>query len=300
MQPSGKTEIEQPTIALYFTDKPPTHSPYLLQLENDNALRIPPGARDFVVTDDFKLPIDTEVLAIYPHAHYLGKLLEAYATLPGGARRWLLRIPDWDPNWQSVYRYRQPVHLPAGSVISMRYHFDNSSDNPRNPNQPPKLVEAGNRASDEMAHLWLQIMPSSPHDSRRLYAEAWAQQELARNPDNYAADITIGSLALARFDAMEAVKPLHDAVVLNPRDAIAHNLYGTALEATGLNTEATQQFQDALRIQPDFPNARLNLAHALVKAGKTQEAIESLKLILQTYPNDRDARAFLDQLSSHF
>jgi tetratricopeptide (TPR) repeat protein len=297
LQPSGRAQVEQPTVALYFTDKAPRYSPYLLELENDNALRIPAGARDFLVSDDFKLPIDTEVIAIYPHAHYLGKLLEAYATLPNGTRQWLIRIPNWDPNWQAVFRYQQPVSLPAGTVISMRYHYDNSAGNPRNPNRPPKRVEAGNQATDEMAHLWLQVMPKSPHDSRRLYAEAWARHELARNPNNYAADITIGSLDLARFDALSAVKPLRDAVALNPRDAIAHNLYGTALEATGMNSEASVQFQDALQLKPDFPNARFNLAHALAKAGKRAEAIENLKEILKNNPEDPAAKSFLAELA---
>jgi tetratricopeptide (TPR) repeat protein len=296
IQPDGKVETERPTIAIYFTDKPPAHSPYLLQLENDEALNIPAGVHDFTVSDDFKLPIDTQVLAIYPHAHYLGKLLEAYATLPNGTRKWLIRIPNWDPNWQSVYRYRQPVLLPAGTVIAMRYHFDNSSGNPRNPNHPPRRVEAGNQATDEMAHLWLQIMPASPHNSRRLYAESWAQHELAKNPNNYAADLTIGSLALARFDALDAVKPLRNAVALNPKDAIAHNLYGTALEATGMNTQAGEQFQAALKLKPDFPNARFNLAHSLAKAGKTHEAIQNLNQILKDYPEDPAAKAFLQHL----
>lgn len=296
MQPTGKPETEQPTIALYFTDKPPTHFPYLLQLENDDALDIPAGVRDFVVADDFKLPIDTEVLAVYPHAHYLGKLLEAFATLPDGTRKWLIRIRDWDPNWQSVYRYREPVLLPAGSVISMRYHYDNSAANPRNPNLPPKRVQAGNQATDEMAHLWLQIMPASPHQSRRIYAEAWAQHELAKNPNNYAADVTIGSLALARFDATDAIGPLRHAVGLNPQDAIARNLYGTALAATGQNAEAGEQFHTALQLKPDFLNARFNLAHALAKAGKTGEAIQNLKEILKEHPGDPAAKSFLAQL----
>jgi hypothetical protein len=298
IQPSGKPETEQPSIALYFTDKPPAHSPYLLQLENDEALNIPAGARDFLVSDDFKLPIDTQVIAIYPHAHYLGKVLEAYATLPDGSLRWLIRIPNWDPNWQAVYRYRKPVDLPAGTTISMRYHYDNSSANPRNPNRPPKRVESGNQASDEMAHLWLQIMPKSARDSRRIYAEAWAKHELAKNPQNYAADLTLGSLALARLNALDAISPLHNAVLLNPRDAIARNLYGTALEATGRNPEATRQFQEAIALKPDFPNARFNLAHALAKAGKTAEAIENLKEILKAYPNDPAAQNFLAELTA--
>ena len=76
----------RPSIALYFTDKPQTRFPLLVQLENDDALIFPPGASRFLVTDDFTLPMDVDILAVYPHAHYLGKLLEAYATLPRGKR----------------------------------------------------------------------------------------------------------------------------------------------------------------------------------------------------------------------
>jgi len=149
LQPTGKSEQVQPAIALYFTDKPPDRFPILIQLEHDGALDIPPGTRDFRVSDDFRLPIDADVLAVYPHAHYLGKLLEGYATLPDGTRKWLIRIPDWDLDWQAVYRDREPVFLPKNSVVSMRYHYDNSAANPRNPNQPSKRVRAGNQANRE-------------------------------------------------------------------------------------------------------------------------------------------------------
>jgi predicted Zn-dependent protease len=188
------------------------------------------------------------------------------------------------------------VILPAGSVISMRYHYDNAATNPRNPNSPPKRVEAGNRATDEMAHLWLQIMPVSPHESRRVYAEAWAKHAIERDPDNCAADVTLGSLALARFDARDAVTPLRRAVEVNPSDAIAHNLYGTALSAMGQNTAASVQFQEALRLKPDFPNARFNLAHALVNSGKRGEAIHILEEILKENPDDPAAKSYLEEL----
>src|ERR1700733_7303894 len=140
MRPTGKPEVVQPTIGLYFTGEPGTKYPMLLPLEHDGALDIPPGAADFLVSDDFVTPMDMDVLAVYPHAHYLGHLLEGYATLPGGTRKWLVRIQDWDSSWQAVYRYTTPVFLPKGSVISMRYHYDNSAGNVRNPNSPPKRV----------------------------------------------------------------------------------------------------------------------------------------------------------------
>ena len=143
LQPSGKPEQVRPSIGLYFTDQPQTKFPLLVQLENDKALDIPAGARDFPIADDFRLPLDADVLAVYPHAHYLGKLLEAWATLPDGSRKWLVRIPDWDPTGKRSIYYREPVFLPKDSVIHMRYHYDNSAANARNPNHPPQAGARG-------------------------------------------------------------------------------------------------------------------------------------------------------------
>ena len=89
--------------------------------------------------------MDLNVLAVYPHAHYLGKLMEGYATLPDGTRKWLVRIPEWDLSWQGVFRLKTPMFLPRGTVISMRYHFDNSEANVRNPSHPPRRVEPATR-----------------------------------------------------------------------------------------------------------------------------------------------------------
>ena len=134
-------------IGLYFTGQPQKKFPMLVQLEHDATIDIPPGDKDFLVTDDVKLPLDVNVLAVYPHAHYLGKLMEGYATLPDGTRKWLVRIPDWDLNWQGVYRLKEPLLLPKGTVVSMRYHYDNSADNVRNPNSPPQRGE-GRQSGD--------------------------------------------------------------------------------------------------------------------------------------------------------
>ncbi len=297
LQPSGKPEVEQPTIALYFTDQPPTRFPYLLQLEHDGNLDIPADARDFVISDQFRLPIDTQLLAIYPHAHYLGHLLEAWADLPNGVRQSLIRIPDWDPNWQAVYRYRQPLHLPAGTLISMRYHYDNSAANPRNPNAPPRRVQGGNLATDEMGHLWLELLPEHARDGRRVYAEAWARHQLEKYPDDFQANLTLGSLALARLNPQEAVSPLNKAVRFAPHDAIALNLYGAALEGTGRMAEALTQFRLAVQHKPAYANARFNLAHALARSGDLPDAVADLRQILATNPSDPAAQAYLDHLT---
>ena len=108
LKPTGKPETVQARIALYFTPKPATEQPMLLQLEADGKLDIPAGDANFVVEDHLKLPVAVEVLGIYPHAHYLGKRMEAWVTLPDGERRTLILIKDWDIDRQSV--------VPAGEA----------------------------------------------------------------------------------------------------------------------------------------------------------------------------------------
>ena len=286
VHPSGKPEELRPSIGLYFTDKPQTRFPLLVQLENDDALDIPAGAAHFAVSDDFRLPMDADVLAIYPHAHYLGKRMEAYATLPGGRREWLIRIPDWDPNWQAVYDYRQPVFLPKNSIVSMRYEYDNSAANVRNPNHPPQRVRAGNQSTDEMAHLWLQVLPRGAGDRRRELEQAVMRHRLERDPSDFEANFNLGVIMLSRLNAADAVEPLRTAVRSQPDRADAHNMLGLALATTGRTEEALREYQRALEIYPAYTGARMNRGNALLKIGQPEAAIQDYRAVVQDDPGD--------------
>src|SRR5262249_51568581 len=160
--------------------------------------------------------LDSDVLGIYPHMHYLGRIVEAWVTLPDGSREWLIRIPSWDPGWQAVYYYRKPVFLPRGSVISVRWHYDNSRRNPRNPNAPPRRVHGGNQATDEMAHLWLQVLPRAEHDQRREFEQAVLEHRLEKNPGDFEANLNLGAVLLSRLDPQSAITHLEAAVVAEP------------------------------------------------------------------------------------
>jgi tetratricopeptide (TPR) repeat protein len=286
LQPSGKPELVQPSIGLYFTDKPPTRFPVLIQLEHDGALNIPAATHDFLISDDFRIPVDLDVLAVYPHAHYLGKLLEAYATLPDGTRQWLIRIPNWDLNRQAVFHYRKPLFLPKGTLVSMRYHYDNSAANPRNPNQPPRRVKSGNNATDEMGHLWLQVLPRAPNDRRREVEEALMQHRVEKYPDDYVSYLDLGELKLSRLDTQGALSALETAVRLDPKQSQGHNILGAALTRVGQSRVAIEQFELALRLDPGNVNARYNLMFALIKAGNLTEAEGHLRQVIAVYPKD--------------
>ncbi len=288
LRPSGKPELIQAVIGLYFSDKPPTRFPMLLQLEHDGAIDIPPGKKNFQIADDFELPLDVEVLGLYPHAHYLGKEIQGFATLPDGTKKWLIRITDWDLNWQAVYRYVKPIFLPKGTVVSMRCVYDNSADNVRNPNHPPKRVVFGNNSTDEMGHLWIQVLPRD-RDGLMILQEALMRQRLQKYPNDFVAHFNLGAVLQAMGKFEEAISHFQEALQIRPDDARAQNNAGAALQAMGKLEEAIIHFREALRIRPESINARYNLSTALLAQGKAKEAIGQLREILRVAPDDADA-----------
>jgi hypothetical protein len=107
--------------------------------------------------------------------------MEVWATLPQSATATtrasmqdesttipLIKIGDWDFNWQGQYRYAEPLHLPAGATLHMRYTYDNSADNERNPNDPPAEIRFGEQTINEMAFCFLEVVPDHASDQPAL------------------------------------------------------------------------------------------------------------------------------------
>ncbi len=308
LKPTGKPETTRARIALYFTDSPATEHPMLLQLENDAALNIPAGDADFLVEDSLKLPVAVEVLGVYPHAHYLGHRMEAWAALPDGTRKDLILIEDWDIDRQSVYRLANPLPLPAGTVLHMRYTYDNSAANVRNPHSPPIRVRAGNRSEDEMAHFWVQVLPvptqgQTELEAREALERAWMENRLTKSPNDALALYNLASLDLTTNQPARAIELLRQLLTLTPKDARAHTALGTALNATGQTTEAESQFRAALAADPAYTDAAFDLASLDVQSGNLPEAETLLRAALAAHPNDPDAHRLLAMVyagQSHF
>ncbi len=170
--PSGKTEMEQAELALYFADKPPTRQLVPVQLPplfgKLAGLDVPAGESDFEISQTFTLPVDVEAIGISGHAHYICREMEMKATLPDGGVVELLTIDDWDLDWQDQYQFKEPLKLPAGTRLDARLVYDNSSANPENPNSPPKRIQWGRESTDEMGSLTLQVVASEEADRPKL------------------------------------------------------------------------------------------------------------------------------------
>jgi Flp pilus assembly protein TadD/mono/diheme cytochrome c family protein len=303
LKPSGKSEVIDTEIGLYFTDKPPTKQPMLLQLDRDDALDIPAGNAHFVVEDSLTLPVDVEALGVYPHAHYLGKDMQAWATLPNGQKKWLVWIRNWDIDRQSVYRYRQPVQLPKGTVLHMRYTYDNSAANPRNPHNPPIRVRAGNRSEDEMAHLWLQVLPvhvdPKAPDPRLLLEEAWMRHRLTLTPGDRISLYNLGAALAGEGKYTGAIAEYNKTLKLIPDDPGTLIALGAAWNGAGDWQKArevfTQVISSAHASQAQTCDGRFNLATLDLRYQRLNDAESEFRSQLANCPEDAGAHTGLAQ-----
>jgi peroxiredoxin len=169
---SGKAEKEVLTVGLYFADKAPKRTLVGLPLPPAfglfSGVDIPAGKADYKVTDSFTLPVDVDLVGVGGHAHYIGKTLKSWATLPDKSDKKLFFIKDWDFNWQGQYLYKEFVRLPKGTVIHSEIMWDNSDKNPRNPSNPPVRIRWGEGSTDEMGQVNFRVLAANEADTQKL------------------------------------------------------------------------------------------------------------------------------------
>ena len=303
-QPTGRAEHVQPTIGLYFGSDPPERVPGMLRLGRQT-IDIAPGDAHYIVTDSFVLPVDVQVLALQPHAHYRARVARAAAALPDGTTRPLIFIPDWDFRWQQVYRYVTPLALPAGTRLSMEYVYDNSVSNPRSV-QPLRHVTWGQRSGDEMGDLWIQVLTRTDAELNRLLAvfkpKVMAEDVLGYEarlrvePDSVALHDDVALLYLEQGRPGDAVTHFQRSAALRPASPAVHFNLGTALSAAGRDVDATASYREALRLRPDYVLAHNNLGGVLLRRGALVEAQTHLDAAVQLAPDNIDAHQNLGVL----
>ena len=295
----GESQTIRPRVALYFTDTPPTRVPVDFKL-GSKSIDIPAGVAGYAIEDRFTLPVDAQLLSVYPHAHYLARDMRVTAALPDGTSRDLLWIKNWDFHWQDQYRYQSPPSLPRGTTISMRYVYDNSAANRHNPRRSPARVQFGPQSSDEMGDLWLRLLPGTIDDANTLasaYREhelandiALAEQKIAAAPQDARWHSRLGAAYFEAGRTPDAVRELEEALRLEPGRADAHNNLGHVLQQQGRVDEALSHFEAAARLEPDDDLVQLNLANALDESGRSAEAIPHFERAIALKPASPEAQ----------
>jgi hypothetical protein len=304
MRPTGKPEKIQPSVALYFTDEPPTRAPFLFMLRSVE-MDIPPGATDYAIESSYKLPIEVEVVSVLPHLHYLGKEVHGWAELPDGTQRELIYIKQWDFNWQGDYRYAAPVALPKGTTLRMRYTYDNSAANPRNPNQPPQRVTYGLQSSDEMGELWLQLIPRNPGETQVLRRDfyqtygitdaiAQARAMLRKDPKDAAMRTNMAAAMAYSGKLDEAAEELEKACADDPKLARPHHILGQIYMRRRDPAKAKAELTRAVELDPGDCATRSDLGWVLMATGDLPGAINHLETAVKLDPTNALARKNLE------
>lgn len=260
LRPSGAVEEVSAELGFHLADRPPERRPALLRLGSET-LDIPAGVSDYVAEDALVLPVDVALLSLFPHAHFLAREMRASATLPDGTQRCLLRIERWDFDWQDEYRFVQPVALPRGTKLTMRYVYDNSAESPANAARAPRRVVFGPNATDEMGDLWIQVVPR----------DAGALPELREQ--------------LVRKHLSIRAAGWQKRLQREPESADVHLALADALRRLGRLEEAAAHYRRALSLVPDAP-AQLELAETLMALGQTDSAIHHFRRTLDLSPTE--------------
>ncbi len=294
---SSTTTVE-PAVALYFTGDAPTAFPVELTM-GVMTLEIPAGEPAYRVTQTIELPADVRLLALSPHAHYLGKSMEITATRPGQTAEVLLSIPHWNFHWQQEYRFKTPVTLPKGTSLAMSYVFDNSAGNAHNPSDPPVRVKYGLESSDEMANLMLQVLPATRADGRviaKAFADRHLQEVVAsaelgvkREPANPARLWELGKAYVDANRMADARGPLEAATRANPRFARAQDYLGRALFASGQIGRALEHLERAVALDPADELLHFDLGKVLADLGRMDDALKSFDRVLAINPEHGQA-----------
>ena len=241
--------------------------------------------------------MDVDLIAIYPHAHYLGKDIQALATLPDGTQKTLIHIPQWNLNWQAVYRYAAPVLLPKGTTVSLRYTYDNSDENPMNPHHPAMRVKGGNRSSDEMCHLWLQVLPVNfdvaKGDPRMALQEALARHNVRKILRTSKRTTIWGRCCRPKAIWMRLWRNIKRLCSCGRKTLLATMRWERHWWLGGVRSRLRGICRQRLKARPDYFDAHYNLGFALAQQDDFRGAVEHFRTALHLEPQDAAVEANL-------
>jgi tetratricopeptide (TPR) repeat protein/mono/diheme cytochrome c family protein len=307
MNPTGKPESVAPKLGFYFTDQPPTNTSFRIRL-TALQLDIPAGESNYVTEMSYTLPVDVNLVRVGAHAHYLAKDMQGFAILPSGEKKWLLWIKDWDFKWQGDYKYKQPVFIPKGSKLVQRFTYDNSTNNIRNPSNPPRRTLWGLNTTDEMGELYFQALPTNRDDYKTLAADYsrdflrvsmdFYRHRLALNPNDAEFHQRLGRAYAAIGKLDEGATHLLEAIRLEPKNDLAHFDLGSIYLRKNMANEAYREFLTTTQLNPDDGQAFGSLGIICAQTGRLDEARQHFNAALRINPEDALALRYIQKLNS--
>lgn len=221
--PIGKVMKDRSSIGITFAKEPPKYEMFINEFAN-MTFDIPPNHPNYRSEATFRLRADARILGFAPHMHWRGKDYFYEVIYPDGKKQTLLSVPRWDFNWQNVYRFEEPLKVPKGTRLHSVAHWDNSTNNPYNPD-PTKPVRFGLQTWEEMMVGFVAYVWERPETAA----------ELAKNPPTQA-DLFFDRLDLNGDDFItpdeipERMKPLIAVTGIPIPDKISREEFGKLME----------------------------------------------------------------------
>jgi hypothetical protein len=163
----GKASADRTRLGIVFAKEPPKQAVLTLQMGSDKFV-IPPGDPDYRIPVSGTLPNDALLISLFPHMHLRGKAFEYLVAMPNGGFTPLLKVNNYDFNWQLNYRLADPLRLPAGTRLAVAGYFDNSANNPRNPD-PAAEVRFGEQSWEEMMIGFFDVAVDAAMDKTTFF-----------------------------------------------------------------------------------------------------------------------------------
>jgi cytochrome c-type biogenesis protein CcmH/NrfG len=216
----------------------------------------------------------------------------------------LLVIPQWDFNWQSDYRFAEPVFLPKGTSLGMLVSYDNSTNNFRNPHQPPPRVEYGLQTTNEMGEMHFQMLAHNPGEQEQLRRAAnqeavksameLTRHHLRKNPNDAKSLLQLGKMFYMQGNGAGGESVVRRALQLNPGLSDAHYTLGSIFLDQMKVPEAEREFLEAVRLDPEDYKARNNAGLCCLRQSKWDDAAVHFEEVLRLHPGDQIAQNNLD------
>ncbi len=187
--PRPVAESDSSSINIFFAKKPIARylqTRIMLPFDLVDGPFVIPAGKVKTFHGVVEVPFDVSLLSFWPHCHLLGKSWEVYALDAQGHRTNLIKINDWNFNWQGGYSQERMIKISAGSQVHAIAAYDNTGSNPRNPNHPPKQVTWGEKTTDEMYYFPLAFVPYQPGDENILLTGVKEREDRAAKIRDYA------------------------------------------------------------------------------------------------------------------
>lgn len=170
--PSSKLQKDKSVINLYFAEGEVKREVHTLTLRENDIINQPffiPAESVPTFRIDYQISRDISLISVLPHMHFLGKKFKSVAITPSGEEIPLIKIDNWDFNWQTTYQFKHLLKIPAGSRILVEAQYDNSSDNPANPFNPARDIGYGWNSTDEMCNMVIYYLDYQEGDEEMKY-----------------------------------------------------------------------------------------------------------------------------------